>query len=175
MGTRCHRSSRQSPATKPNIVYILADDLATAICSATTRGQKIPRRISTACGRRHEVHRCARSGRRVHTTALWSAHGPLQFSFAAEVRRARAVDDTLIEEGRMTVPALLREHGYATACIGKWHLGRHWPTRMVNRPRAGTASAMWISPNDCWRPDHARLRHILRVDVPNYPLTASSR
>jgi arylsulfatase A-like enzyme len=29
----------------------------------------------------------------------------------------------LISARRLTVPALLKQHGYKTACIGKWHLG----------------------------------------------------
>lgn len=29
----------------------------------------------------------------------------------------------LIAEDRLTVPVLLKQHGYATTCIGKWHLG----------------------------------------------------
>ena len=29
----------------------------------------------------------------------------------------------LIEEGRLTLPQMLRDKGYATACIGKWHIG----------------------------------------------------
>jgi arylsulfatase A-like enzyme len=35
----------------------------------------------------------------------------------------------LIEKDRMTVASLLKEHGYGTACIGKWHLGLNWGTK----------------------------------------------
>ena len=31
--------------------------------------------------------------------------------------------EPLIAADRLTVPALLKQHGYTTACIGKWHLG----------------------------------------------------
>jgi arylsulfatase A-like enzyme len=37
----------------------------------------------------------------------------------------------------MTVAAFLKQQGYATACIGKWHLGLDWP----QRGDAGTAAA----------------------------------
>ena len=33
----------------------------------------------------------------------------------------------LIEPGRLTLPAMLKQHDYRTACIGKWHLGMNWP------------------------------------------------
>jgi len=40
----------------------------------------------------------------------------------------------LIEPGRLTVPALLKQHGYHTAAIGKWHLGLDWELKPDARP-----------------------------------------
>ena len=33
----------------------------------------------------------------------------------------------LIPADRMTIGSLAKQHGYTTACIGKWHLGWDWP------------------------------------------------
>jgi arylsulfatase A-like enzyme len=35
--------------------------------------------------------------------------------------------DPLITPGRLTIGRLAKQHGYHTACIGKWHLGWDWP------------------------------------------------
>ncbi|MBA7547752.1 N-acetylgalactosamine-6-O-sulfatase [subsurface metagenome] len=38
-------------------------------------------------------------------------------------------DAPLIEEERMTIASMLKEEGYETACIGKWHVGISWNTK----------------------------------------------
>ena len=39
-----------------------------------------------------------------------------------------AWDGPLIEPDRLTVGSFLKQQGYTTACIGKWHLGWEWST-----------------------------------------------
>ena len=34
----------------------------------------------------------------------------------------------------MTVAAFLKEQGYATACLGKWHVGMNWPQNDGSAP-----------------------------------------
>ena len=68
----------------------------------------------------------------------------------------------LIEEKQLTVPALLREKGYATACIGKWHLGWGWPAPGDGGKRDFTKPI----------PDGPTTRGFdlyFGTDVPNYP------
>ncbi|HUP81541.1 MAG TPA: sulfatase-like hydrolase/transferase [Pirellula sp.] len=35
-------------------------------------------------------------------------------------------DDPLIAPDRITIGTLAKQHGYRTACVGKWHLGSEW-------------------------------------------------
>ncbi len=40
----------------------------------------------------------------------------------------------LIDPDRLTVAGLLKQHGYRTACVGKWHLGWDWPIDPRHEP-----------------------------------------
>jgi arylsulfatase A-like enzyme len=80
-------------------------------------------------------------------------------------------DPPLIEEGRLTLPTMLKQHGYATTCLGKWHLGLRWPTRDGQPPKSG---ADRLSNVDFSRPiaDGPTRRGFdtyFGVDLPNYP------
>ncbi|HEX8912905.1 MAG TPA: arylsulfatase, partial [Humisphaera sp.] len=57
----------------------------------------------------------------------------------------------LIEAGRLTVPQLLKERGYATACIGKWHLGLGWglkdPAKKSNEGNIDFTKPVTVGPH----------------------------
>lgn len=106
-------------AARPNVVVILADDMGYGDCTANNRDSK----ISTP-----NIDRLANEGIRftdAHSggsSCIPSRYALMTGRFAA--RQSMALSNgPLIEKERMTVASLLRQHGYATAMVGKWHLG----------------------------------------------------
>jgi arylsulfatase A-like enzyme len=53
----------------------------------------------------------------------------------------------LIPESRVTVASLLRQHGYETACIGKWHLGLSWEGVAKQEGRVPLGTQIASGPN----------------------------
>src|SRR5688572_19096138 len=114
-------------APKPNIVYILADDMGYGDVGAYNPQSKIPTSAMDALAKQGMRFTDAHTGSAVCTP---TRYGILTGRYAWRTRLKRGVfqgyDQPLIEDGRLTVPALLKQHGYATACVGKWHLGLGW-------------------------------------------------
>jgi arylsulfatase A-like enzyme len=122
------RSTRPPAGPKPNIIFILADDLGFGDPQCDNPASKIPTpnidRLATQGVRFSDAH----SGSAVCTP---TRYGILTGRYCWRSSLKRGVlggfSPPLIEKGRLTVPALLKQHGYATACLGKWHLGMDWP------------------------------------------------
>jgi arylsulfatase A len=113
---------------RPNIIFILADDLGYGDLAF----QNPRSRIATP-----HLDGFAAEGIRFTDAHSPSAvctptrYGILTGRYCWRSSLKRGVlggfSPPLLETNRLTVPALLRQHGYATACIGKWHLGMTWP------------------------------------------------
>ncbi len=118
--------SQTQAAEKPNIVYILADDLGygDVQCLNPDRG-KIPTPNLDRLASQGMTFTDAHSGSAVCTP---TRYGLLTGRYAWRTRLQQGVldggdDEPLIAPDRLTVSSLLKQHGYTTACLGKWHLG----------------------------------------------------
>ncbi|MFW6292259.1 MAG: sulfatase family protein, partial [Spirochaetota bacterium] len=120
---------------RPNIVYILADDLGYGDPGCNNPSSAIPTpnidRLAAEGMRFTDAHAgssvCTPS-RYAVLTGRYAWRGRLKSGIVWEW------DAPLIEDDRSTVASLLREAGYATACIGKWHLGWEWTLTDGSRP-----------------------------------------
>lgn len=112
-------------SNRPNIVIILADDLGygDVQCLNPARG-KIKTPHLDALARQGMVFTDSHSGSSVCTP---TRYGLLTGRYAWRTRLQRGVLDNyvtpLVAEDRLTLGGMLRQSGYHTACIGKWHLG----------------------------------------------------
>jgi arylsulfatase A len=111
--------------SKPNLVYILADDLGygDVYCLNPQRG-KIATPNLVRLASQGMTFTDAHSGSSVCTP---TRYGVLTGRYAWRTRLQAGVlngyEEPLIAPDRITVPGLLKQHGYHTAIIGKWHLG----------------------------------------------------
>jgi len=109
---------------RPSIVYILADDLGWGDLKCYNAASRIPTpnldRLASQGIRFTDMH----SPSAVCTP---TRYGVLTGRYCWRSRMKSGVlqgySPSLIEPGRLTVPALLRSAGYHTAGVGKWHLG----------------------------------------------------
>ncbi|MGC8642813.1 MAG: sulfatase family protein [Isosphaeraceae bacterium] len=141
-------SAPRGLAARPNIVIVLADDMGwgDAHC-LNAKGQIATPRIDRLATQ-GMLFTDAHSGSAVCTP---TRYGVLTGRYAWRSRLASGVlngySPRLIEPGRLTLPQLLKNQGYRTACIGKWHLGLNWQLK-----EGGIAQG----DQDAWKVDYAR-------------------
>ncbi|NQU51137.1 MAG: arylsulfatase [Bacteroidetes bacterium] len=115
---------KESQAVQPNIVYILADDLGYGDVSALNPNSKVKTPNIDQLSTEGMVFRDAHSNSSVCTP---TRYGILtgQYCWRSRIKSGVLLgySPSLIEETTPTVAKFLRDKGYTTACIGKWHLG----------------------------------------------------
>ena len=115
---------------RPNILFILADDMGVGDVSALN-----PKSI----WKTPHLDRLARDG--MIFTDAHSSSGVCtptrytlltgRYSWRGRLKRGvlQGYSPSLIEPGRLTLPGFLRAQGYTTAMFGKWHLGLDFARR----------------------------------------------
>jgi len=114
---------------KPNVVFILADDLGygDVQCLNPQRG-KIATPHLDKLAAQGMTFTDAHSSSSVCTPTRYSIlTGRYNWRTRLQAGVLNGYSEPLIEADRLTVPKLLRQHGYSTAMIGKWHLGMGIP------------------------------------------------
>jgi arylsulfatase A-like enzyme len=111
----------------PNIVYILADDLGYGDVSRLNADSKIKTSNIDGIAEQGMVFTDAHSGSSVCTP---TRYGILTGRYCWRSRLKSGVlwgySSHLIPPQRLTIASMLKQKGYHTACIGKWHLGWDW-------------------------------------------------
>ena len=112
---------------RPNVILILADDLGLGDLKATNPAAKIATPALDRLAREGLAFRDAHTPSSVCTP---TRYGLITGRYNWRTTLARGVlsgtSPPLIPPDRPTLAHLLRDAGYHTAMIGKWHLGWHW-------------------------------------------------
>ncbi|MCR9245400.1 MAG: arylsulfatase [bacterium] len=170
------RSSAAPRQRLPNIVVLYADDLGYGDLGCYRPESKIPT---------PHLDRLAREGLRC--TDAHSSSGictPSRYALLTGRyhwrkfhRIVNVFGPSVFAPERLTLPEMLRQRGYRTACIGKWHLG--WDWQAIRRPEVATVKRgrRTVYPPTAfdWQrpiPDGPLAHgfdHYFGDDVPNFP------
>lgn len=117
-------AGRLDAAERPNIVYILADDLGAGDLGCYNPESRVPTphmdRLASQGVRFTDMHSPS-------SVCTPTRYGILTGRYCWRSKLKEGVlwgeSPYLIEQGRATVASMLKSQGYRTAGIGKWHLG----------------------------------------------------
>ncbi|MHC4500858.1 MAG: sulfatase-like hydrolase/transferase, partial [Planctomycetota bacterium] len=109
--------------SSPNIIFIMADDLGYHDL-ACYGSRKIP---TPNCDRLADEGMKFTDAHSPSAVCTPTRYGVLTGRYCWRTwLKDWVINDRMplvIEEGRLTVPAMMKKYGYMTGCIGKWHLG----------------------------------------------------
>ena len=179
--------------TRPNIVYFLVDDMGCGDASCLNPDGKIRTPVIDRLAREGMTFTDAHSSSAVCSPSRYSLLTG-RYNWRSTLQRGIVglYGEPLIAEDRLTVSAFLKQQGYHSACIGKWHLGQGWDFEACEesfypggfqrqREITGGLDDSEATPEqqECWRkafskpttggPTTRGFDYYFGVDVPNWP------
>jgi len=134
-------------AEKPNIIFVLFDDLGYGQPKSYREGSEF---------KTPNIDRIAKEGMRFtdahspSSVCTPTRYGLLTGRYPSRIGQYGVLttySPPIIPQTRATVASLLREQGYDTACIGKWHLGMDWNGTPGNDKTIPVGTELVSSPN----------------------------
>ena len=124
--------SHAAEAGKPNIIFVLFDDMGYGQPKCYREGTefKTPNldRLATEGMRFTDAHSAA-------SVCTPTRYGVMTGRYPSRIGQYGVLttySPPIIPKTRLTVASLLKQNGYDTACIGKWHLGMDWDGKPGN-------------------------------------------
>jgi len=142
-----HLTVPAATAEKPNIIFVLFDDMGYGqpTCYRDTTEFKTP-----------NIDRLAKEGMRftdahsAPSVCTPTRYGVITGRYPSRIGQygvLKTFSKPIIPTTRLTVPSLLKQHGYDTACIGKWHLGMDWGDQTTIATNIFVGTQLETSPN----------------------------
>ncbi|MEX2568224.1 MAG: arylsulfatase [Cyclobacteriaceae bacterium] len=164
----CHQEKEET--RPPNVIIILADDLGYGDLSCYQPHSKIKTvhldRMASQGIRFTDAHSSS-------SVCTPTRYGLLTGRYAWRTHLKSSVlwqwDPPLLENGELTLPQMLKEKGYATAAVGKWHLGWNWPTLDGELAKEANGENIDYSKPITGGPTDVGFDYYFGDDVPNFP------
>ncbi|MEZ6064703.1 MAG: arylsulfatase [Planctomycetaceae bacterium] len=129
-------SQDQRTRERPNILILYADDLGYGDLSCQNSASKIPTphldRLASEGLRFTDGHSSSGICTPSRYALLTGRHHWRDFHGIVN-----AFGKSVFQQDQLTMPLMLKQRGYSTACIGKWHLGWNWDAIRIGENRKG--------------------------------------
>ncbi|VGO18561.1 sulfatase family protein [Pontiella sulfatireligans] len=129
----CICCAKAAPVSKPNIVIIYTDDQGYGDMSLLNPESKFQTPNMDRLAKEGINFTHGHSGGTACTPSRYALlTGRYSWRTKLKTGVGNANEESLIAEDRLTLPQMLKDEGYNTACIGKWHLGMILPGSFRN-------------------------------------------